>query len=65
MKCIIKSELFFRIKSYGEYKKGQIVELGKPCFEDNCKDKHDGKCLGVLYPYCAIDLINDGIIELI
>lgn len=65
MKCKIKSELFFKLKSSGEYTKEQIIELGKPCFKENCKDKYEGKCVGVLYPYCALDLIKDEIIELI
>ena len=65
MKCKIKSELFFKIKSYGEYQKEQVIELGKPCIDNRCKDKQEGKCIGVLGAYCAIDLIKDGIIELI
>ena len=65
MKCKIKSELFFKIKSYGEYQKGEVIKLGKPCIDNSCKDKQDSKCVGVLGAYCAIDLIKDGIIELI
>ena len=65
MKCKIKSELFFKIKSYGEYQKGEVLKLGEPCIDNSCKDKQNGKCVGVLGVYCAIDLIKDGIIELI
>lgn len=62
-KAKVTSGLFFRIKSYGEYDNGDIVELGSPCI-DGCEDNEQGNCIGVLGCYCALDLLKDGIIEL-